>query len=143
MQGIGGTHLATITTDSQPIRALRIRKRRLNRPFAIMIRNTEILHEFSLPTLEEIDLMKTWRRPIVLVKRKEKESSNTGIPYDSLEQISPGLDTIGVMLPYAPLHHLLFKYIDEPALVMTSANPTGIPMYVHPDTIIKELNEFS
>ena len=140
IQGIGGTHLATKTTDSNPIHTLRIRKRRLNRPFAIMIRNVDLLHEFSLPTLDEIDLMKTWRRPIVLIKRKESKDIDNMIPYDSLEQISPRLDTIGVMLPYAPLHHLLFKYIDEPALVMTSANPTGIPMYINPNIIISELN---
>ena len=143
IQGIGGTHLATKTTDSHPINTLRIRKRRLKRPFAIMIKNTTLLSEFSLPTVEEIDLMKTWRRPIVLVKRKREESNNKIIPYDSLEQISPGLDTVGVMLPYAPLHHLLFKYIDEPALVMTSANPTGIPMYIHPDVIVSELNNIA
>ena len=143
IQGIGGTHLATKTTDPHPIHALRIRKRRLNRPFAIMIRNPDLLSEFLSPTSEEIELMKTWRRPIVLVKRIKKEFSNEIIPYDSLEQISPGLDTIGVMLPYAPLHHLLFKYIDEPALVMTSANPTGIPMYIHPNIIISELSNIA
>jgi hydrogenase maturation protein HypF len=139
VQGIGGTHLATKTTNSNPIQTLRIRKRRLKRPFAIMIRDIESLSEFALPTLEEINLMKTWRRPIVLVKRK-KDVDNRTIPYDALEQISPGLDTIGAMLPYAPLHHLLFKFIDEPALVMTSANPTGVPMYIHPNTILAKLN---
>jgi hydrogenase maturation protein HypF len=143
IQGIGGTHLATKTTNPNSIHTLRIRKRRLNRPFAIMIRNVESLYEFSLPTPDEIDLMKTWRRPIVLVKKKENKVINNKIPYDSLEQISPGLDTIGVMLPYAPLHHLLFKYIDEPALVMTSANPTGVPMYIHPNIIVSELSNIA
>jgi hydrogenase maturation protein HypF len=140
VQGIGGTHLATKTTDSHPIQTLRIRKRRLNRPFAIMVRNIDSLTRFASPTHEEIDLMKTWRRPIVLVKKKDDKSSNGIISYNSIEQISPGLDTIGVMLPYAPLHHLLFKYIDEPALVLTSANPTGVPMYIDPDIIVSELN---
>ncbi len=135
LHGIGGTHLVTKTSDYKPIRVLRERKNRFQRPFAIMAKNPEVLFQFSVPTENELQLMKTWRRPIILVKKRDGSS----LPQESLEEISPGLDTLGVMLPYAPLHHLLFDNLDEDALVMTSANPTGVPMYIDPSVITSEL----
>jgi len=108
LQGIGGTHIATKTSDSRSIGMLRKRKKRFQRPFALMVRDLDVL-----PLIQD----------------------------SVLDLIAPGLDSIGVMLPYAPMHHLLFKYSDEPALVMTSANPTGIPMYIDPGTIMKELGD--
>ncbi|MFW9886902.1 MAG: carbamoyltransferase HypF [Candidatus Thorarchaeota archaeon] len=136
LQGIGGTHLVTKTTDHRPIRVLRERKSRFQRPFAIMAKDADAVFRFSEPTENEMQLMKTWRRPIVLIRKR----TGSTIPQESLDEISPGLDTLGVMLPYAPLHHLLFDKLDEEALVMTSANPTGIPMYIDPQVITKELN---
>jgi hydrogenase maturation protein HypF len=136
LHGIGGTHLVTKTSDYRPIRVLRERKNRFQRPFAIMAKNPEVLFHFSAPTDNELQLMKTWRRPIVLVKKYVGSS----LPQESLEEISPGLDTLGVMLPYAPLHHLLFDNLNEDALVMTSANPTGVPMYIDPSVITSELS---
>ena len=136
LHGIGGTHLVTKTSDCKPIRTLRERKNRFQRPFAIMTKDIDTLIRFSVPTENEIHLMKTWRRPIVLVKK----CIGSTIPQESLEEISPGLDTLGVMLPYAPLHHLLFNKLNEEALVMTSANPTGVPMYIEPSVIISELS---
>ena len=146
VQGIGGTHLVTKVTDAIPIRSLRTRKQRAYRPFAIMARNFDAIRAFSRPTPMEEELLTSWRRPIVLVKKRNRiydknQQSEEGdaIPDESLELISPGLDTVGVMLPYSPLHHLLFHFSEEPALVMTSANPTGLPMYIHPDTIMSKL----
>ncbi len=146
VQGIGGTHLVTKVTDVDPIRKLRIRKQRAYRPFAIMARNLDAVRAFSRPTQMEEQLVTSWRRPIVLMKKRnwidERNQLSEGastMSDESLELISPGLDTVGVMLPYSPLHYLLFHSIEEPALVMTSANPTGLPMYIHPDTIMSKL----
>jgi len=146
IQGIGGTHLVTKVTDVTPMRSLRARKQRAYRPFAIMARNLDAVRAFSRPTPMEEGLITSWRRPIVLVKkrnwvddRNQSSERKGAIPDDSLELISPDLDTVGVMLPYSPLHHLLFHSLEEPALVMTSANPSGLPMYIHPDTIMSKL----
>ncbi len=146
VQGIGGTHLVTKVTGVMPIRNLRTRKQRAHRPFAIMARNLDAVRAISRLTPMEEELLTSWRRPIVLVKKRswidERNQPSEGAGAmldDSLELISPGLDTVGVMLPYSPLHHLLFHSLEEPALVMTSANPTGLPMYIHPDTIISKL----
>ncbi|MFX1601836.1 MAG: Sua5/YciO/YrdC/YwlC family protein, partial [Promethearchaeota archaeon] len=88
----------------------------------------------------EFQFLKSWRRPIVLVK---KRSLSESVSVAALDEISPGLDTVGVMLPYAPLHHLLFDNLDEIALVMTSANPTGMPMFIEPKTITSELKDIA
>ena len=136
VQGIAGTHICTMTSSAKPIEELRLRKNRLQRPFAIMIPNLEVLDGFADASDFEKDLLRSWRRPIVLVRRRDVSSV---IPDSSLDVIAPGLDAIGVMLPYAPIHHLLFKHTSEAALVMTSANPSGIPMYINRSRIVHEL----
>ena len=142
LQGIAGTHLATKTSDVKPIEILRERKKRFQRPFALMIRDLKTLKKLvDISDIEE-RILRSWRRPIVLASRRN--SNVLPLIQDSvLDVIAPGLDSIGVMLPYAPMHHLLFKYSKEPALVMTSANPTGIPMYIDPETIMHELGNIA
>ena len=138
IQGIAGTHIATKTSDSRAIVTLRQRKRRFQRPFAIMVRDLSVLKQVvNLTSLEEM-LITSWRRPIVLL---QKRLDSELIPNKVQDIVAPGLDTIGVMLPYAPVHHLLFQYSTEPALVLTSANPTGVPMYIEPDVIVSELKD--
>lgn len=147
-QGISGTHLVTMTSKPVAIQELRERKRRLRRPFAIMVRDVKTLRNEFTVSLQETNLLSSWRRPIVLVRKKSDygkpkkhlSKSSPEIPADSLNLISPGLDTVGAMLPYSGLHHLLFRYSDEPALVMTSANPSGVPMYIDSKVIVSELN---
>jgi hydrogenase maturation protein HypF len=138
VQGIAGTHLVTITSGLSPISRLRENKKRSQRPFAIMARDLGVVRSFFDPTEKETDLMTSWRRPIVLVKKRSADVLSV-LQEKALDLISPGLDTVGVMLPYAPLHHLLFNYTGESSLVVTSANPAGIPMYTDPDTIVSSL----
>ncbi|MFW9956881.1 MAG: carbamoyltransferase HypF [Candidatus Odinarchaeota archaeon] len=146
LQGISGTHIATKTSNHEPIETLRLRKKRSHRPFAIMVRDLSTLkHLSNINELEE-KILTSWRRPIVLVTKtitslKKQNNVLPVIPIESLESIAPGLDSIGVMLPYAPIHHLLFRHTNEPALVLTSANPTGMPMYIEPEIIMNELRD--
>ncbi|MHA1881673.1 MAG: carbamoyltransferase HypF [Candidatus Thorarchaeota archaeon] len=145
VQGIGGTHLVTKTSDSAAIKELRKRKKRSQRPFAIMVRDISVLKQNFDLTSEEMALLESWRRPIVLVRRKRDIVSNVinVIPDDSIDLIAPGLDTVGTMLPYASLHHLLFQHSEETAFVVTSANPTGVPMYIESDVIRSELADIA
>ncbi|MHA2423421.1 MAG: carbamoyltransferase HypF [Candidatus Thorarchaeota archaeon] len=136
IQGIAGTHIATKTTDSRAIEILRKRKNRFQRPFAIMVRNLSALKQITHLRPVEEKILTSWRRPIVLLEKK----MGSGLISDKVQDvIAPSLDTVGVMLPYAPLHHLLFQYTNEPALVLTSANPTGVPMYIEPEVVTSEL----
>jgi hydrogenase maturation protein HypF len=144
LQGISGTHIATKTSDYKPIDTLRQKKKRFQRPFAIMVRDLVTLKHLAVINDVEERVITSWRRPIVLVSKGFNNSESKSnvlpvIPIESLESIAPGLDSIGIMLPYAPIHHLLFRYTKEPALVLTSANPTGMPMYIEPKTIMSEL----
>jgi len=144
IQGIGGTHLVTKTSDPDPIRVLRERKKRIERPFAVMVRDQLSLNKFAVFTDNEFQFLRSWRRPIVLVKKRSVEGSlGESVSVATLDEISPGLDTVGVMLPYAPLHHLLFDNLDEMVLVMTSANPTGMPMFIDPEIITSELKDIA
>ena len=136
IQGIAGTHIATKTSDSTAIEELRQRKKRSQRPFAIMVRDVSVLKQLVYLNLIEEKLLTSWRKPIVLLQKNIKSEIISEKVQDA---IAPGLDTIGVMLPYAPVHHLLFQYTDEPAFVLTSANPTGVPMYIEPDVVVSEL----
>ena len=146
LQGISGTHIATKTSNHKPIETLRQRKKRSHRPFAIMVRDLSTLkHLTHISELEE-KILTSWRRPIVLVSKITEDLQKQHdvlqlIPHESLDSIAPGLDSIGVMLPYAPIHHLLFRHTNEPALVLTSANPTGMPMYIEPEIIMSELRD--
>lgn len=143
VQGIAGTHIATMTSMPEPVRELRLRKKRSQRPFAIMVRDELIVQQIAEATREELDLLKSWRRPIVLARKRREPGIELGpwreVATESMDAIAPGLDTVGVMLPYSPVHHLLFQHLRESALVMTSANPAGVPMYIDASTITGNL----
>ncbi|MFW9833085.1 MAG: carbamoyltransferase HypF [Candidatus Thorarchaeota archaeon] len=138
IHGIAGTHIATKTSDSIGIETLRRRKKRFQRPFAIMVRNLQTVKRIAFLTPLEEELLTSWRKPIVLLK---KNVDSELIPDYVQDVIAPGLDTVGIMLPYAPVHHLIFHYTDESAMVLTSANPTGVPMYIDPEIVISELKD--
>ncbi|MBN2229926.1 MAG: carbamoyltransferase HypF [Candidatus Thorarchaeota archaeon] len=141
LQGISGTHIATKTSDHRVIHRLRLRKGRPTQPFAIMVRDLKTLK--GIVNINEVEerILTSWRRPIVLAKKNFENNVLQILQHDVLDAIAPNLDSIGVMLPYAPMHHLLFKYTKEPALVMTSANPTGVPMYIDSSKIMSELSD--
>ncbi|MEM2134284.1 MAG: carbamoyltransferase HypF [Candidatus Jordarchaeaceae archaeon] len=136
IKGIGGTHLATLTTDDECILELRRRKRdRRYKPFAIMSLNLDKIREYAILDEYEEEIISSFRRPIVLLKKSEN--------YDLSEWISPGLHNVGVMLPYSGLHYLILQKIDDPAIVMTSGNTTDTPMSISNDEIISRLGHIA
>lgn len=90
--------------------------KRPQKAFAVMVKDIKTAEKYGEITEDEKKLLLSNNKPIVLVKKKE------------LENVSPGLDTIGLFLPYTGLHHLLFKFLKSDALVMTSANVPGEAM---------------
>ncbi|MDH5532528.1 MAG: carbamoyltransferase HypF, partial [Candidatus Bathyarchaeota archaeon] len=131
IKGNGGFHVATATTLSEPISRLRKVKHRAQKPFAIMACNLEAARSFAEVSQEEAELLTSYIRPIVLL-RKSKE-------YYLSELIAPGLHNIGVMLPYTGLHIMLFDGVREPALVMTSANPPNQPIVTQNQEALRTL----
>ncbi len=131
IKGVGGTHI-TCSTTFDKVKELRKKLNRPNQPFAIMSPSLEKTKEFALVNEKEKNLLESIRKPIVVLRKKDD--------FDLTDELSPGLHTIGVMLPYSGLHHLLFDYINEP-IVMTSANPPGRPMFIKNKNIRNELNQ--
>ncbi|HAF71477.1 TPA: carbamoyltransferase HypF [Candidatus Acetothermia bacterium] len=130
IKGIGGTHLACDATREEAVAELRRRLARPGQPYALMA-TSHMIERFASPTEEEWKLLRSPRRPIVVLGEK---------PGYLAPSVAPGLHTVGVMLPYSGLHHLLFKHINFP-LVMTSANFPGRPMLTENEEILAELPE--
>ena len=128
IKGIGGTHIACDATNAGTVSELRARLGRPGQPFALMA-SAELTKKIADVTPAEWKLLRSPRRPIVVLRQR------LGVLPDA---IAPGLDTIGVMLPYSGLHYLLFAQIDFP-LVMTSANRPGAPMLIENSRIEREL----
>jgi hydrogenase maturation protein HypF len=133
VKGIGGVHIASLATSDDVVEELRSRKKRPYQPFALMSPNLEAVEIYAEFTEYEKNLMLSWRRPIVLLKKKDEVVS---------ELVAPGLDRVGVMLPYSGIQSLLFKHLSEPALIMTSGNRPGLPMVITNEAAFRELGGF-
>jgi len=120
VKGYGGFHVATATTKDGPLMRLREVKHRSQKPFAIMARNLETAKTFAEVSGKEAETLTSFSRPIVLLNKSED--------YYLSELVAPNLHNVGVMLPYTGLHYMLFDGVDEPAFVMTSANPPNQPI---------------
>lgn len=118
IKGISGYHLACNAYDSKAVAQLRRRKGRPAKPFAVMCRDIETARSFCYITPGEITYLTSLASPIVLLKSK----SNTELPYE----LTCGLATLGVMLPYTHLHRLILSHASR-VLVMTSGNVSGLP----------------
>ncbi len=118
IKGIGGFHICSLADDFRvnKVRALLMRK---HKPFAVMVKDIDSAKKIAYMSKKEKELLESPARPIVVLKKKDK---------NTLKAVSE-LDTIGVMLPYTPLHHLLFDFIEGP-LLMTSCNIPGEPVFI-------------
>ncbi len=128
VKGTGGFHLMCDAFNEQGIGKLREFKRRDGKPFALMFRNLEEASRFVEISSAEEELLTSWRRPIVLLRRKREITPG----------IADGLSTLGIMLPYMPFHHLLFEHLDTPALVMTSGNISEEPILISNEKVSEQ-----
>lgn len=117
IKGLGGFHLACKTDDAFLVNSLRERKRRDEKPFAIMCRDIDEAEKYAVINAAEKRLLTSPQRPIVLLKKKNRKE-NMHISENGY---------IGIMLPYTPVHHLLLSG-DIKSLVMTSANFSDLPI---------------
>jgi hydrogenase maturation protein HypF len=119
MKGIGGYHLAVDATDGDAVAALRRRKARDAKPFAVMVTDREQAESLCVFDTAALQALESPRRPIVLVPRRVGAAVAHGV--------APGSPELGVMLPYSPLHHLVLAGVGRP-LVMTSGNASDEPI---------------
>ncbi len=133
IKGIGGTHLSARTTDDDAIIRMRAILKRPEKPFAIMARDIGEANSIAYISEPEKELLLSPQRPVVILSKKNR----------LIRHISPGLDNIGIMLPYSGMHYLLFHYSNQPAIVMTSANIPGEPMAIDNDDVLSLDADFS
>ena len=133
IKGLGGFHIVCNARNKDAVARLRDRKNREEKPLAVMASSLA-----ALKTIAEIDdvaerVLSSIARPILVLPKRE----DAGLA----PSIAPGLGEVGVMLPYTPIHHLLFhEGPDDFALVMTSANPGGEPLVIGNDEAARRLD---
>ncbi len=120
IKGLGGFHLACDATNPKAVAKLRSRKARLDKPFALMMRNIPAVERHCRLNQDERALLESRERPIVLLERMSVSSIAS--------EVAPYQHTLGVMLPYTPLHYLLLQPGFPDALVMTSGNISEEPI---------------
>ncbi|HLD94691.1 MAG TPA: carbamoyltransferase HypF [Anaerolineales bacterium] len=122
IKGLGGFHLACDATNSDAVAKLRLRKGRADKPLALMMADPEVVRRHCLMDRSELDALQNLSRPIVLLRRRENSAIS--------ENIAPRQHTLGVMLPYTPLHFMLLEREDgiPDAWVMTSGNRSEEPI---------------
>lgn len=120
IKGIGGFHLCCDALNTEAVMELRKRKERPDKPFAIMCPDIKTAMKYCSINKQEREVLLSDKRPIVILQKR----SNLG----PLEGVAPKNKYLGIMLPYTPLHYLLFYYHKFPALVMTSGNRRDEPI---------------
>ena len=135
IKGIGGTHLVVDAYNDEAIFELRKRLNRPNQAFAVMSSDLDAVKRYAKLSNREIETITSNKRPIVILKKNND--------YNFPESLSPGLHNIGVMLPYSPMHYLLFDEGDIDTYVMTSANIPGEPMMIENTEIINGVSDYS
>jgi hydrogenase maturation protein HypF len=132
VKGIGGYHLACDADNAAAVETLRARKFRKEKPFAVMVRDLTVAHRTAVLTTDAEALLRSSARPIVLAPARTP-----------LAGVAPDNREIGVMLPYAPIHHLLFASGAPERLVMTSGNRSSEPIAYEDEDARERLSDLA
>ena len=125
VKGTGGYHLMCDAFSEKGVVKLRTLKKRDGKPFTVMFSNVDEARKFVEISAVEESSLSSWRRPIVLLKKRA--AFTRGIADD--------LSALGVMLPYMPFHHLLFEYLETQSVVLTSGNFSDEPILISDEIV--------
>jgi hydrogenase maturation protein HypF len=129
IKGIGGYFLMCDALNDEAVVRLRQRKQRETKPLAVMFRDLSELKKYCHVDKSEERELKSWRKPILILKQKKSLAAS----------VNNGLNTIGAMLPYMPIHYLLFRILKTPAVVLTSGNLSDEPIITDDSAADKKL----
>ena len=132
IKGIGGFHIVCDSTNDQTIQNLRKYKNRPTKPFAIMCKNIDQVEQIAFINKKEKQLLTSKESPIVILNKIKNSQLKIS------ELLAPLIDRIGCFLPYTALHHILFRYLENPILA-TSANLGSEPIITSKEDILKKL----
>lgn len=138
LKGVGGFHLACDAGSSTAVSNLRRRKRREEKPLAVMVSDLPAAEELALLTPEERALLTSMERPVVLVRRRSDPAPSSPLA----PEVAPDTSLLGLLLPYSPLHHLLAAAAGRP-LVMTSGNLSNEPIAYRNDEALGRLGSIA
>ncbi len=138
IKGLGGFQLLVDATSDDAVRRLRDRKRRYDKPLAVMIGSLDDVLHRCLLSPAEIAALRGHEAPILLVRRRLDEAAIV----DIAPSVAPMNPYLGVMLPYTPLHHLLMEAIGRP-IVCTSGNLSEEPMAITNEDAVKRLGSIA
>ncbi|MBU7585411.1 MAG: carbamoyltransferase HypF [Nostoc sp. TH1S01] len=173
IKGMGGFHLACDATNEAAVQKLRQRKRRYDKPFALMARDLAVIEEYCIVSGKEKELLISAAAPVVLLRKKEKTNrqgrrgrgeeegrgvsegvsvrlfNNKNTQHSALstqhfiaESVAPGQNSLGFMLPYTPLHHLILRRMNRP-IVLTSGNISDEPQCINNDEVREKLGKIA
>ena len=131
IKGMGGFHIVCDSLNDATIKELRIRKNRPSKPFAVLFQDLESIKNQTILNEKELEVINSKEKPIVLLKKSKN--------YNLSSLIAPNIDILGCFISYTPLHHLLFKYLNNP-LIATSANLKDEPIIISKDEILEKLS---
>ena len=130
IKGLGGIHLACDATQETVVQKLRQRKKRYHKPFALMARDIEVIEQYCIVNAKEKELLTSSAAPIVLLQASDKKQLASSV--------ASGQKTLGFMLPYTPLHHLILRRMNRP-IVLTSGNFADEPQCIDNDEVREKL----
>lgn len=144
IKGVGGFNLIASATNIQAIMTLKKRKNRSKKPFAIMFKNLQDIASVAEINESEKQALLSPQAPIVLLNKRpynrpHNESENAILSSQALELIAPQISSIGAILPYNGIMHLLFRFLNIP-LIFTSANVSGMPIITSLDELMEKLS---
>jgi hydrogenase maturation protein HypF len=141
VKGLGGYHLACDARNPEAVAELRRRKHRGDKPFAVMAAGIDVARGLGTVSQREEELLSGVRRPIVLLAHRDNDMARK-----VATSVAPGNPSLGVMLPYTPVHTLLFGLEGDPPgpdlLVMTSGNASGEPIVTDDGEALERLSPF-
>lgn len=144
IKGVGGFNLIASAAHTQAIMTLKKRKNRSKKPFAIMFKNLQDIASVAEINESEKQALLSPQAPIVLLNKRpynrpHNERENAILSQDALELIAPQVSSIGAILPYNGIMHLLFRFLNTP-LIFTSANVSGTPIITSLDELMEKLS---